>query len=299
LFTHAFFKALLFLAAGSVMHAMGGVIDMRRFGGLKHLMPWTRWTFLTGAAALAGVPLFSGFWSKDEILAGAWTGPPHSPFAGVYPVLFLVGLFTAGLTAFYTTRAYWLTFEGPERLPEEAGHHAHESPRVMIVPLAILAVGAVAVGWIEPSTHGFSGLFLEHTVGLNDLGEPLPNLWVMAISGAVALAGIGLAWIVYGHRQGSADRIAERVPALYQLSLNKFHFDELYDFFIVKPLEGFAEFCRLIDLYLVDGLVDLVGQVPRLVGGLFRPVQNGLVQFYALAMILGLTVFLLALVFKM
>jgi NADH-quinone oxidoreductase subunit L len=299
LYTHAFFKALLFLAAGSVMHAMNGVIDMRRFGGLKQRLPWTRWTFLAGGAALAGVPLLSGFWSKDEILAGALEGPAGSPYAAIYPALFLVGLFTAGLTAFYTTRAYVLTFEGEERIPEEAGHHAHESPRVMIVPLVLLAVGAVAAGWVEPITHSFSGMLREHTTGLNLLPEHALNWAVMGGSVAVALAGIGAGWYVYALRRGSASRITQRVSLLYQLSLNKFHFDELYDALIVKPLQGFAEFCRLIDLYVVDGLVDLAGQVPRLAGLVFRPVQNGLVQFYALAMILGLTVFLLALVARL
>ena len=121
----------------------------------------------------------------------------------------------------------------------------------------------------------------------------------MGASVVVALAGIGLGWFVYARRPGTAEEIAERVPGLYQLSLNKFHFDELYDALIIKPLEGFAEFCRIIDLYVVDGLVDLVAQIPRLLGVLFRPVQNGLVQFYALAMILGVTVFLLALVSRL
>src|SRR5262249_5903542 len=145
LFTHGFFKALLFLSAGSVMHAMGGVIDMRRFSGLKKLMPITRITFLCGAATLAGFPGLSGFWSKDEILAG--TLAQHGGYAGgVYVLLYLVGLGTAGLTAFYTFRAYFLTFEGEERIPEEAGHHAHESPPVMWVPLVILSVGAVGLG---------------------------------------------------------------------------------------------------------------------------------------------------------
>ena len=298
LFTHAFFKALLFLAAGSVMHAMNGVIDMRRFSGLKQRLPWTRWTFLAGAAALAGFPLLSGFWSKDEILAGALAGPEDSPYTSIYRVLFVVGLFTAGLTAFYATRAYLLTFEGPERIPEEAEHHAHESPRVMTIPLVLLAIGAVGAGWVEPISQTISRLVAGQTLGIHEAAHGL-NWMAMGASVVVALAGIGLGWFVYARRPGTAEEIAERVPGLYQLSLNKFHFDELYDALIIKPLEGFAEFCRIIDLYVVDGLVDLVAQIPRLLGVLFRPVQNGLVQFYALAMILGVTVFLLALVSRL
>jgi NADH-quinone oxidoreductase subunit L len=302
LFTHAFFKALLFLAAGSVMHAMGNVIDMRRFGGLRRLLPTTHWTFLCGALALAGFPLLSGFWSKDEILSSAnQAAGSASDYRAIYLLLFISGVVTAGLTAFYTFRAYFLTFWGEERIPREAGHHAHESPSVMTVPLMILAVGAVGAGIIvEPFTHWFSS-FLMRTPFLVRTGSPEPaepglNWAVMALSTVVALSGIAAAWWIYLRQPGLAGRIARHIEGLYQLSLNKFYLDELYDFFIVQPLAGFARFCRIIDLYLVDSLVDLVGHVPRFVGILFRPMQNGLVQFYALAMVLGLTVFLLALV---
>jgi NADH-quinone oxidoreductase subunit L len=300
LFTHAFFKALLFLAAGSVMHAMGGVIDMRRFSGLRKLMPWTAGTFLMGALALSGFPGFSGFWSKDEILGGALDrGESLSPYAAWYTVLFLVALATAGLTAFYTFRAYLLTFEGPENIPEEAGHHAHESPPVMTAPLVVLAIGAVLVGLIEPLTHAFSGMLRHHTTGISDLPEQPTNYTAMAAGSLVAILGILGAVYVYKLRAGLADRMARGAPGLYQMSLNKFGFDELYYAFVVKPLDGVAEFCRLFDFYVIDKIVDIVGLIPRLFGVLFRPVQNGLVQFYALAMILGLTVFLLALVSRL
>jgi NADH-quinone oxidoreductase subunit L len=302
LFTHAFFKALLFLAAGSVMHAMGNVIDMRRFGGLRRLLPTTHWTFLCGALALAGFPLLSGFWSKDEILSVANDAAGRAgAYRTIYLLLFISGVLTAGLTAFYTFRAYYLTFWGEERIPHEAGHHAHESPFVMTVPLMILAAGAVGAGiFVEPFTHWFSS-FLMRTPFLVRTGSPEPvepgfNWAVMALSTVVALSGIAAAWWIYLRRPGLAGRIARHIQALYQLSLNKFHLDELYGFFVVQPLAGFARFCRIIDLYLVDSLVDLMGHVPRFVGILFRPMQNGLVQFYALAMVLGLTVFLLALV---
>jgi NADH-quinone oxidoreductase subunit L len=300
LFTHAFFKALLFLAAGSVMHAMGGVIDMRRFSGLRRVMPWTRATFLVGALALAGFPGFSGFWSKDEIIAGALARTDAPGLYGKgYLVIFVLALVTAGLTAFYTFRAYLLTFEGEEKVPEEAGHHAHESPPVMTVPLVILAAGAALVGLVEPLGHLFSGMLRSHTAGINELPEHGTDYTVMALSSLVAVLGILAAVYVYRLRAGLADRMARGAPGLYQMSLNKFGFDELYLAFIVKPMEGFAEFCRVIDFYVIDKIVDIVGLVPRLVGLLFRPVQNGLVQFYALAMILGLTVFLLALVSKL
>ena len=130
LVTHAFFKALLFLGAGSVMHAMGGVIDIRRFGGLRRRLPTTHWTFLFGCLALAGIVPFAGFWSKDAILAAVWHEAATHDAPGLYHVLYLAGVVTAGLTALYAFRAFFLTFYGPERIPEEAGPHAHESPRL-------------------------------------------------------------------------------------------------------------------------------------------------------------------------
>ena len=143
LYTHAFFKALLFLAAGSVMHSMGDVIDMRRFSGLRKALPITHWTFLCGAAALAGVPLLSGFWSKDEILAVLLHASHSGPHGKIYFVIYVAATFTAFLTAFYTFRAYFKTFWGEERFPEEAGHHPHDAPSAMAWPLRILAVCAV------------------------------------------------------------------------------------------------------------------------------------------------------------
>jgi NADH-quinone oxidoreductase subunit L len=290
LFTHAFFKALLFLSAGSVMHAMGNVIDMRRFSGLRHVLPTTHWTFLCGALALAGFPPLAGFWSKDEILAVSLGA---SKYSGVFIVLFVSALFTAGLTAFYTFRAYFLTFWGEERIPHEAGEHAHESPRVMTIPLTILAVGAVGAGFLLWPFRSF----LERTPNLGELHEAeINHLALLAASVVVVAAGIGLAWWMYVRNPGLADRWAANLQALYQLSLNKFHLDELYYAFIVAPIAGLAVVCRFLDLQVLDSIVDHLGQIPAFIGQLFRPIQNGLVQFYALAMALGLTVFLIALV---
>jgi proton-translocating NADH-quinone oxidoreductase chain L len=297
LFTHAFFKALLFLAAGSVMHAMGNVIDLRRFGGLRHVLPTTHWTFLAGALALAGIVPFAGFWSKDEILVAAWQA-----HGALYSILFISAVVTAGLTAFYTFRAYFLTFHGPERIPPEAGGHAHESPPVMTGPLTVLAVGALVVGLVnaEPLTHALAG-FLGRTryFAAHEAEYGMANLLIGLVSTAVAFAGIGLAWWVYVREPGVAGRWAQGLQALYQASLNRFYIDELYEFFIVGPVAGFAEFCRLFDQYVVDGVVDLVGIVPRLGGVLLRPVQNGLVQFYGLALMLGLTMFLAVLAWRL
>jgi NADH-quinone oxidoreductase subunit L len=328
LFTHAFFKALLFLASGSVMHAMGNVIDMRRFSGLRRVMPVTHWTFLCGALALAGFPLLSGFWSKDDVLAATYLASHEgSAFRTIYLILFVAGLVTAALTAFYTFRAYFMTFWGELRVPPEAGHHAHaeagphhhgpedaghhahetaaapqasyESPPVMTIPLVVLAVFAVGVGitlgdW-GPAAVRFAD-FLELTPGFPETGPHEMHYGLMALSAAIALGGIAVAWWMYVKQPDLPGRLARSAQGLYQLSLNKFHVDELYDTFILGPLRGVTLFCRIFDQYVVDGLVDLIGHIPRLFGVLLRPVQNGLVQFYALAMVLSLTVFILMLV---
>jgi proton-translocating NADH-quinone oxidoreductase chain L len=303
LFTHAFFKALLFLASGSVMHAMGNVIDMRRFGGLRFALPTTHWTFLCGALALAGFPFVTaGFWSKDEILAATYLASEGGHYAGVYAMLFLAALFTAGLTAFYTFRAYFKTFWGELRVPAEAGEHVHESPPVMTIPLIVLAVGAVATGFVNaaPWTHWLAD-FLEKSRHANvspGATVSVAHAWFWVISGAITLAGIGVAWLLYVLLPALPDRLSALARHLYQLSLHKFYLDELYAFLIVRPLEWLAKACRVIDQYLVDGLVDLIGQMPPLVSRVLQPIQNGLVQFYALAMALALTLFLAVLVWR-
>ncbi|MCI0680796.1 MAG: NADH-quinone oxidoreductase subunit L [Gemmataceae bacterium] len=303
LVTHAFFKALLFLGAGSVMHAMGDVIDMRRFGGLRKLLPVTHWTFLCGAAALAGFPvIFSGFWSKDEILAVTWEASRGGPHAVIYFVLLVTALGTAGLTAFYTFRAYFMTFWGEQRLPEEAGHHPHDAAPVMGVPLMILAAGAVLAGIVLGPTGLFGG-FLEHYWSRSELPTRLQaaeagghalNVPLMLISAAVALGGIGLAYVLYVRTPALVGTAARMLGGLYGWSRNKFYLDELFEALFVRPFAGLARLCKTLDQYLVDGLVDLIGQVPAFVGYVMRPFQNGLVQFYALLMALGVAGFLLA-----
>jgi NADH-quinone oxidoreductase subunit L len=326
LFTHAFFKALLFLASGSVMHAMGDVIDMRRFSGLRTVLPITHWTFACGAAALAGIPLLSGFWSKDDILAVNYFAGQYGSAGGVYLVLFAVAVITAGFTAFYTARAYFLTFWGELRIPPEAlGHHGHaaahgpatdtpsgadaearshvlqaggphESPPVMTVPLMILAAGAVLVGIIV----GPTGLF-EHFLGhhymeptfppaLQAEGTAAPHSWlVMLLSTVVALGGAGIAWWMYVREPGLAGRLARAMGAAYEASRNKFYLDEIYQAIVVHPVTALAYVLRVFDQYILDGLVDLIGQLPSMLGALLRPAQNGLVQYYGLLMALMVT----------
>jgi len=332
LVTHAFFKALLFLGAGSVMHAMGGVIDMRRFSGLRRLMPTTYWTFVAGSLALAGLPPLSGFWSKDTILAavrsaahpgahaadthaaadalhhtaheaaatGAHAAPHAASLFGIeaaswYQVLFWLAVLTAFMTAFYTFRAVFMTFHGEERIPEEAGHHAHESPKVMTLPLVILALGAIFLGGVFGHLTGWFDNYLNLTiVGLTAQHHDMDYL-VAGVSLLVAVLGIGLAWVMYGTRSSLPGKIAGSVGPLTRLSQNKFYLDEIYGG-IVLALQGIAQLCRFLDWMLVDGMfIGLFTRLPRDLARFARPLQNGLVQFYALTMTLAMAVLMWAL----
>ena len=318
LFTHAFFKALLFLSAGSVMHGMGHVIDMRRFSGLRKVMPITHWTFLAGALALAGLIPFSGFWSKDEIIEALHhAGDASDSFKTIYLVLFASALITAALTAFYTFRAYFKTFWGEMKIPPEAydhgpggdrSHdehheapaelntpHSFESPPSMTIPLIVLAVGAVFVGLLVGATH-WIGDFLAKSVAFIRFNGFVPEHhfdWMTAgLSTLGALAGIGVAAWMYLARPAVADRLAAAIKPAYKLSLHRFLFDELYAWLIVGPLSLFAQICRLFDS-IVDGIVDLVGLMPRIIARGLQPVQNGLVQFYALVTLVFVTAFVI------
>jgi proton-translocating NADH-quinone oxidoreductase chain L len=293
LFTHAFFKAVLFLSAGSVMHAMHDHIDMRDFSGLRKVLPVTHLTFLCGALALAGVPIFSGFWSKDMILEAALQAGGSPRFGTIYTVLFGVALVTALMTAFYTFRAYFRTFWGELRMPD--GAHPHET-WTMNVPLIVLAIGAVAVGIVaEPFTHWFSH-FLGATPNLKaaDAGvaaEHHLNWALMGGSAVVALVGVGLAYYLYVVKPSAPAKLASEMGSPYYLSLNRLYMDEIYNVLFVQPLSLLAGICKLVEAVVFD-LVRLIASVPRYIGDVvLRPLQNGLVQFYALAMVMGVAAF--------
>ena len=372
LVTHAFFKALLFLGAGSVMHAMGGVIDMRRFGGLRHVMPITAGTFLVGAFALAGVPPFAGFFSKDEILAtlhakahpeahgsdhaeagsagerprdlaggvGLVASVPVRPFRpgsmitrvslsdahdvshgahdvshekvgldaldhpSTWRLLFWMSLLTAGLTAFYTFRAVFMTFTGPVRVPKEAGHHAHESPPAMTTPLLVLAVLSGLAGLVLFVTNALSN-FLAATPSLTAPAvarTAVPHVfhWDIAIQGTLA-AAIGIAVAAIGHlgRRSDSPQLERYLGPLGTLFANKFYFDQIYAALIVKPLEALAMVTAFFDRAIVDGTVDAIGQVPLAWGSAIRRMQSGLVQRYALAGVVGVLAIVLALAWQL
>lgn len=297
LMTHAFFKALLFLGAGSVMHAMGGIIDIRQLGGLRHRLPVTHWTFLFGCLAIAGVFPFAGFWSKDAILLALQQRAGQGSGMEMFGMLFATATLGILLIDFYMFRPYFTVFFGPERIPPEAAGHAHESPGTMTGPLVVLAFGSLTVGAYFEWTHGFAE-FLAATPSLaylsTQIAEPVAQAGEHAhigiMSTVLTLVGIALASLLYLGSGKSVVRLTRlmNVFGLYSLSYGKFFFDPIYTLLVVWPLLGVARLSAWFDQYVIDGLVDLCGRTPKMFGAVLRPAQNGLVQFYALAMMLGL-----------
>jgi NADH-quinone oxidoreductase subunit L len=285
LVTHAFFKALLFLGAGSVIHALSGEQDLRKMGGLGRKLPVTWYTMLVATVAISGLPPFSGFFSKDEILAGAW-------FAGK-PVIFLLGLVGSALTAFYMWRLVFLAFLGRSRVDHEAAHHLHESPPVMTVPLAVLAVLAAGAGvWGLPGEHGSAiGRFLAPVLAgghAAEGGHHGPAWGVMAVSVAAGLAGLLVAWEMY--LRGRADLAKVGVPqsGIHRLLLGKYYVDELYDRVIVQPMFALSRWCAdAFDAGVIDGAVNGVAAVVERAAGRLRRYQTGFVMNYALSMLVG------------
>jgi NADH-quinone oxidoreductase subunit L len=274
LVTHAFFKGLLFLCAGSVIHAMGGEQDMRKMGGLRGKIPITFATMLIGTLAIAGVPPLSGFWSKDEILWGAFAGPhPH-------PVLGVVGYVAAAFTAFYMGRMLFLTFFGPCRADHHTQEHLHESPLVMTLPLMVLAVLSAVGGWI-PVPH-----VVEQVTGHVHLEHAPPAALALAI--ALALGGLALAWFGYVTRPDVPGRIAEGLGGVYRLVRDKYRIDELYDAVIYRPLLACADTAAwVVDRGMIDGIVNGVGTLVVSTSGAWRRMQSGNVQHYALSFLAG------------
>jgi len=298
LVTHAFFKALLFLGAGSVIHGLSGEQNMQKMGGLKAALPKTHLTMLVGTLTIAGIFPFAGFFSKDEILWYAWRNGG--------PVLWGAGVVGAFLTAFYMFRLYFMTFHGASRVSEEAKHHLHESPNSMVIPLILLAILSVIGGWIQvPLLQGGQRLdaFLEPVFadGAALAGHaaeqaahaPGAEITLMVISLAVALAGIFVAHRFYVVDPGIPGRLADRARGLYRLVFNKYWVDELYDATIVQPIyRTSVRLWQRFDDAVIDGAVNGVGRMMERGAGLLRLAQTGYVQVYALVITLGLVVVL-------
>ena len=296
LFTHAFFKGCLFLCAGSVIHGVEHAFhhaevhddpqNIQNMGGLRRYMPWTAWTFLAACLAISGIFPFAGFWSKDEILTGAFT---NGRFA-----LYAIALFTAGMTAFYMFREYFLVFEGEPRFDHEHVH-PHESPAWMVGPLVILAFMSVIVGAVvgAPPEHGLFRDFLQAAFGgvLPEQEAEVSPVLTLSLIGAsllFAVAGIWLAWMMYLRRAWSPQALAARYSRLYDLLFHKWYVDEIYDAIFVQPALRFARFLWGFDAYVIDGVVNGLGYVTRGLGAGLRGVQTGVVGNYALGIVAGL-----------
>jgi len=285
LLTHGAFKALLFLCCGSVIIALHHEQDMRRMGGLKDRMPITYWTMLIGALTLSGFPLTAGFFSKDEILLGAWS-------AGMLgKTLAVVGLVTAFLTAFYSFRLLFVAFHGGSRVDPHHTEHVHEPSLTMTVPLLILAALSILTGYlgipqfIAPVLPGPEGITAPH--------EGPAAASVMLVATLMGLGGIATAYIVYVKSPGLPDRLAQQWREAYALSFNKWYVDEVYDRTIVLPTVALANgLWKIVDVGAIDGMVNGVGAATVLWGRALRLVQSGEVQHYALAMALGAVVIL-------
>jgi len=332
LLTHAFFKALLFLAAGSVIHALGGEQDMRKMGGLRKRIPITFWTMTMGVFAIAGLPPWAGFFSKDEIL--------YQAFVSTNPLgklLWFVGLVTAGMTAFYMFRLWFKTFFGPEHFNEPTdlhdhgaavhthsashavmvadhedshAHGVHESPAIMTIPLAILALLSIIGGWVgvpaalgghNEIEHFLDPVFTTGTA-VETATTAAPHgleLTLAAVSVLTALLGLGIAYAFYYRKPGTAAAIARRAPALYNLVQNKFYIDELYGAVIVTPLLMFSRIILggLIDGGIVTGSGAAAGASARGLGSLVRRVQSGNIRSYAGWLAIGAAAVLLVMIF--
>jgi NADH-quinone oxidoreductase subunit L len=322
LYTHAFFKALLFLGSGAVIHALHGEQDIRNMGGLRKELPITFWTFLIGTLAIAGVPLLSGFFSKDEIL---W-----KTYSDGNVLLWALAVITAFLTATYMFRLLYLTFFGERRhgapaaagahdahAAPHAGHghgaHLHDAPPAMAIVLVILAIGSVVAGYVgipEVLVHGGNRIehFLEPSFHAQGIGETAADevtagtdpaaeaahdtgaeLSLMAVSTVVALAGIALATVLFLRRPQIADTMASQFHAFYRLLLNKYYVDELYDRVLVQPIKYLSTgvLWRGVDAGLIDGTVNGVGLVVRGWSAVLRRLQTGSVRAYAMSLFAG------------
>jgi NADH-quinone oxidoreductase subunit L len=298
LMTHAFFKALLFLGSGSVIHAMSGEQDLRRMGGLRKHLPVTYGTFLVATLAIAGIPGFSGFFSKDEILWKSYGAGNPWQLGGVG--FWAVGVVTAGLTAFYMFRLVFLAFHGEGRMDAETAHHVHESPRVMTVPLLVLAALSVAGGWVgipKVLSLGFDVNVFERYLapvfeaggkGAESAGETGGlELGLMVLALGVVAAGIFLAHRFYVKRPEVPERMARSFPVLARLLANKYYVDELYETAVLGPVRRLCALFGEFDRKVVDGVVNAAGAVAEVAAQVLKLFQTGYVRNYALAFFLG------------
>ncbi len=298
LYTHAFFKALLFLCAGSVMHAMQGELNMQKMGGLKNYMPITYSTMLIASLSISGVPGLAGFFSKDDILWRCFSS------GGTGKVVWILGTLAALLTAFYSFRLIYLTFHGDFRGTKEQEHHLHESPKSMTIPLLILCIGAVVSGWVGIphilGGHDNFSEFLSPVLGHpHGEGSHYVEWGVMGLSVIIALSGIAIASYIYLKKTELPQLMAEKFRFIYRVLSNKYYFDEFYDFLIVRPSKWTARviLTNITDTAIIEGIVNGVPSFIGLTGQRIRKIQTGIVHYYSIIMaggLLAIAIFILA-----
>ena len=282
LLTHGAFKALLFLGCGSVIIALHHEQDMRRMGGLKDKLPVTYWTFVVGSLALAGFPLTSGFFSKDNLLVSAWSAGPLGQ------CLTILGLVTAFMTAFYSFRLVFVMFWGPLHVDPHHATHIQEPSKIMTLPLIVLAVLSIVTGYL--GIPEFLGPMFETDAG-GAAHEGGAAIGIMVVATGLGLLGIGGAYYVYVLNPALPDQFARRWQSLYRASLNKWYVDEAYDRTIVRPTFSAAtELWKRVDVNVIDGAVNGVARAIAWGGWLLRVMQSGQTQHYALGMALGAVV---------
>jgi NADH-quinone oxidoreductase subunit L len=303
LMTHAFFKALLFLAAGSVIHAMGGEQDMNRMGGLGRKIPWTYVTMLLATFAIAGIPFWAGFFSKDAILFAAFQSRPGGT------VLYVFGLLTALLTSFYMFRLIFLTFGGKPRFDEHKVH-VHESPWSMVGPLVVLAVLSTVGGWVAlPALFqgpDYFANFLGPVFGGHETGEAAGDiaahhleLILAGVAVGAALIGMVVAYWLYLKRPGKADGLAHSLKPAYTILLNKYYVDEIYAAVVVKPLLWISTnaLWKVADVAGIDGAVNGIADGARAIGDGVRHAQSGNTRSYAVWVVVGAIVIIAVIFF--
>ncbi|RXJ02912.1 NADH-quinone oxidoreductase subunit L [Anaerobacillus alkaliphilus] len=283
LMTHAFFKALLFLGAGSVIYGMHHRQDIREMGGLWSKMKVTAITFLIGTLAIAGAPLLSGFWSKEVILAAVWYNGD--------PFLFIIASITAAMTAFYMFRLFFKVFTGKYRGSDslEAGEHhhePHESPKVMTIPLIVLAVLAVVAGYVNTPIFGF-GLEAFLTEGLNVGKQAHGELWLVGYSILIAAVGFGLSYLIYFKGTIKENYFPNMAPGVHKVLLNKYYMDEFYLAVFVRPVVSLGKFLWAIDRFIIDGIVNVTGYLAKGTGYVISRRHTGQLQTYGLVTVVG------------
>jgi len=289
LFTHAFFKACLFLGSGSVIHAMGGEQDMRQMGGLKSHMPKTYWTYVLATISIAGVPFTAGFFSKDLILWQAFSSARGSGW------LWLIGWITAGMTAFYMFRQLFMVFHGHCRADDHVKAHLHESPGVMTWPLIILAIGSIFTGWLGAPEYLWGSRWDEWLAPIFQVahdvhhGSISTEIYLLMLTLIMVGGGILLAYLFYGRESTMPDELASWAGGgPYQILLNKYYVDEIYDALLVRPFTACSQWlAQVFDPRVIDGFVNGVASLARGFSLVWREVQTGNVQHYLVGFLAG------------